>query len=88
MDSHFTLLYLQRGGDEANPLAITLLGGGLGVFVGVKAIGIGLAAALFCVLKNFKNGRIGVILALGLYQLLLIYHLALYFNWYPGSILP
>ncbi|MBO45762.1 MAG: hypothetical protein CMJ96_02590 [Planctomycetes bacterium] len=88
LDSHFTLLYLQRGGDEANPMAIALMGSGISVFVLVKALGIGFAGALFCVLKNFKNGRLGVLIAFGLYQVLLIYHLSLYFNWYPGSVLP
>ena|GEM_PF-3702317 len=69
-------------------MAIALMGSGISVFVLVKALGIGFAGALFCVLKNFKNGRLGVLIAFGLYQVLLIYHLSLYFNWYPGSVLP
>ncbi len=88
MDSHFTLIYLQRGGEEGNPVAIALLESGMGTFILVKALGIGVAAALFCLLKNFRNGRIGVFIALSLYQILLIYHLSLYFNWFKGSVLP
>ncbi len=88
MDSHFTLIYLQRGGEEGNPVAIKLLEGGMSTFILTKALGIGLAAALFCLLKNFRNGRIGVFIALSLYQILLIYHLSLYFNWFEGSVLP
>jgi len=84
-DSHFTMLYLQRGGEEANPVAVALLNMGPGVFVLVKALGIGLAASLFCIFKNFRNGRIGVVIALLLYQLLLLYHLTLYLNLYPQS---
>ncbi|RMH05394.1 MAG: hypothetical protein D6702_00430 [Planctomycetota bacterium] len=88
LDSHFTLIYLQRGGEEGNPVAIALLASGIGTFILVKAVGIGLAAALFCLLKNFKNGRRGVFLALALYQALLLYHLSLYFNLVPGSVEP
>ena len=86
MDSHFTLLYLSRGGQEGNPIAQALLNSGIQSFLWVKALGIGLAACLFCVLKNFQNGRLGIILALCLYQLLLVYHLALFLNLYPDSV--
>ena len=88
LDSHFTLIYLQRGGEEGNPVAIQLMEGGMVTFILVKALGIGAAAVLFCLLKNFRNGRVGVLVALALYQLLLFYHLSLYFNWYDGSVLP
>ncbi len=88
LDSSFTLNFLQRGGEEGNPLALALLEQGVGVFLLVKSLGIGLAASLFCVLKNFRNGRIGVLLGLVLYQLLLLYHLSLYFNFWPGSVQP
>jgi hypothetical protein len=81
LDAHFTLIYLQRGGEEGNPVAVQLLAQGMGSFIGVKAAGVSLGAAVFCVLANFRNGRIGVIIALSFYQLLLLYHAALYFNW-------
>jgi hypothetical protein len=80
LDAHFTLIYLQRGGEEGNPVAVQLLVAGMGSFIGVKAAGVSLGAAVFCVLANFRNGRIGVIIALSFYQLLLFYHAALYFN--------
>lgn len=88
LDSHFTLIYLQRGGEEGNPVAIALLESGMSTFILVKGSGIGVAALLFCVLKNFRNGRIGVFIALVLYQALLVYHLSLYFNWFEGSVAP
>lgn len=79
LDAHFTLLYLIKGGEEANPIAVMLMDGGIPVFVGVKSLGVGIGAALFCILKNFPNARMGVALALLAYQVLLIYHLFLYF---------
>ncbi len=88
LDSHFTLIYLQRGGEEGNPVAIALLGSGMGAFVLAKAVGIGIAALLFCLLKNYRNGRIGVAISLLLYQLLLVYHLTLYLNLFPGTVQP
>jgi hypothetical protein len=80
LDAHYTLLYLQRGGQEANPVAVALLDQGMGVFIGVKAAGITLGAAVFCILNHFRNGRVGVVVALSFYQALFIYHLLLYFN--------
>ncbi len=80
LDAHFTLIYLQRGGEEANPVAVKLLYAGMGTFIGVKAIGVGLGSLVFCILNNFRNARIGVMLALGFYQALLLYHMSLYFD--------
>ncbi|MHC4824565.1 MAG: DUF5658 family protein [Planctomycetota bacterium] len=81
LDAHFTLIYLQRGGEEANPVAVRLLYAGMSTFIGVKAVGVGLGALVFCILNHFRNARIGVILALSFYQLLLIYHMSLYYGW-------
>ncbi len=81
LDAHFTLIYLQRGGEEANPVAVRLLYAGMGAFIGVKAIGVGIGTAVFCMLNNFRNARIGVAIALTFYQLLLFYHMSLYFGW-------
>jgi|FLOH01.1.fsa_nt_gi hypothetical protein len=81
LDAHFTLIYLQRGGEEANPVAVRLLSAGMGTFIGVKAFGVGLGTAVFCMLNNFRNARIGVIISLVFYQLLLFYHMSLYFGW-------
>ena len=80
LDAHYTLLYLQRGGQEANPVAVALLDMGTPMFIGVKAAGITLGAAVFCILNHFRNGRMGVIVALTFYQALFVYHLLLYFN--------
>lgn len=86
LDAHFTLIYLQRGGEEANPVAVRLLFAGMGAFIGVKAFGVGLGTAVFCILNQFRNARIGVVIALTFYQLLLVYHMSLYFGWYGNVI--
>ena len=86
LDAHFTLIYLQRGGAEANPIAAWLLEAGMGTFFLVKSLGISLGAILFCVLKNFPNARVGVLAALVLYQTLLLYHLALYGNFFGATL--
>lgn len=80
LDSHFTLLYLARGGEEGNPVAAFLLGSGLETFLGAKAIGLGLGIALFGILKNFPNGRRGLLAIFGIYSLLLLWHLILFFR--------
>ena len=86
LDAHFTLIYLQRGGAEANPVAAWLLDAGMGTFFFIKSLGISLGAILFCVLKNFPNARVGVLAALLLYQVLLFYHFALYGNFFGAML--
>jgi hypothetical protein len=80
LDSHFTLMYLARGGEEGNPIAVLLLGASMATFLIVKALGMGLGTALLCILKNFRNARLGVLFVLIGYQLLLLWHLLLYFR--------
>lgn len=80
LDAHFTLIYLQRGGEEANPVAVRLLGLGMGAFVFLKGLGISAGAVFFCLLRNWRNARRGVLLVLVFYQLLFVYHLLLYTN--------
>ncbi len=87
LDAHFTLMYLQRGGEEANPIAVRLLAMGPQAFVFFKGLGITLGAVFFCVLRNWPNARRGVLLALFLYQVLFVYHLLLYTG-RIGNVLP
>jgi len=88
LDGHFTVIYLQRGGAEANPIASGLLEAGLGTFFLVKSLVIGLGILLFCVLKNFPNARLGVLISLFFYQGLLLYHFLLYGNFMGMKMLP
>jgi uncharacterized protein DUF5658 len=80
LDAHFTLIYLQRGGAEGNPVAQILLNAGVPIFITAKNLGIGLGVLLFCMLKNFPNSRRGIFLVLTFYSVLTIYHILLYTN--------
>lgn len=80
LDAHFTLIYLQRGGEEANPVAVGMLNLGMEAFIFIKGLGITAGAVFFCLLRNWRNARFGVLLVLFLYQALLVYHLLLYTN--------
>ncbi|MEW6071439.1 MAG: DUF5658 family protein [Planctomycetota bacterium] len=77
-DSFFTLVHLQAGGVELNPVAIALLGAGRTGFVLAKSLLIGLALAVLAVHKNFFLARVGLWTAAGMYTLLLAYHLTLF----------
>lgn len=80
LDAHFTLIYLQRGGEEANPVAVGMLHLGMGSFIFLKGLGISAGAIFFCLLRNWRNARLGVLIVLFLYQVLFIYHLLLFTN--------
>ncbi len=77
-DSFFTLLHLQAGGIELNPVARALLGTGRGSFVFTKSFLIGLALVVLVIHKNFFLARIGLWTAAGTYTLLVAYHLLLF----------
>jgi hypothetical protein len=77
-DSYFTLVHLQAGGIELNPVAKALLGAGRPGFVFAKSILIALALVVLAVHKNFYLARIGLWTAAGTYTLLVIYHLSLF----------
>jgi len=77
-DSYFTLVHLQAGGVELNPVAAALLGTGRAGFVFVKSFLIALALCVLCVHKNFFLARVGLWIAAGSYTLLLAYHLSLF----------
>ncbi len=87
LDAHFTLIYLQRGGEEANPVAVGMLNLGMWAFIFLKGLGISAGAVFFCLLRNWRNARFGVLLVLFLYQVLLVYHLFLYTN-VIGNVAP
>jgi hypothetical protein len=87
LDAHFTLIYLQRGGEEANPVAVGMLNLGMWAFIFLKGLGISAGALFFCLLRNWRNARFGVLLVLFLYQVLLVYHLLLYTN-VIGNVVP
>lgn len=77
-DSFFTLLHLQAGGIELNPVARALLETGRSSFVFTKSFLIGLALVVLVIHKNFFLARIGLWTAAGTYTLLVAYHLLLF----------
>jgi hypothetical protein len=77
-DSFFTLIHLQRGGSEANPVAAVLLLTGRTSFVFWKSSLIAVALLVLCVHKNFNVARYGLWVAALCYTLLLVYHISLF----------
>lgn len=77
-DSYFTLVHLQAGGIELNPVAAELLTLGRFEFVLVKSLLIGVALVVLAIHKNFGLARIGLWVSAGTYSLLVIYHLSLF----------
>ena len=77
-DSYFTLVHLQAGGVELNPVAAALLAGGRKTFVVGKSALIALALLVLCVHKNFFLARVGILVSAGAYTALLAYHLLLF----------
>ena len=77
-DSFFTLVHLQAGGIELNPVARVLLETGRGNFVFTKSFLIGLSLVVLVLHKNFTLARVGLWAAAGTYTLLVGYHLQLF----------
>ena len=77
-DSYFTLVHLQAGGVELNPIADWLLEQGRAPFVLYKSALITLAVLVLCIHKNFYLARIGLWVASGTYTVLVLYHLSLF----------
>jgi len=77
-DSFFTLLHLQAGGIELNPVAEGLLRSGRVGFVFWKSMLISVALLVLTLHKNFWLARLGLWMAAGSYTLLVGYHLYLF----------
>jgi hypothetical protein len=73
-DAFLTLLWLGRGGREANPVMDFLLDIGPWAFIAQKCLVVGLWLVILVVHKNFRLARIGLYSALVVYGLLLIVH--------------
>lgn len=77
-DSYFTLVHLQSGGIELNPVAAALLRTGRTSFVLTKSVLIALALVVLAIHKNFFLARIGLWTAAVTYTLLVVYHVSLF----------
>ena len=77
-DSFFTLVHLQAGGIEVNPVADALLRTGRFGFVFAKGALIGCALLVLTLHKNFWLARTGLWISTAAYTALVIYHLTLF----------
>jgi hypothetical protein len=77
-DCFFTLVHLQNGGSEVNPVADMLLKTGLMNFVLIKSALVALALLVLCLHKNLRVARIGLWAAAAAYAVLIGYHLLLF----------
>ena len=77
-DSFFTLVHLQSGGVELNPVAERLLRTGRFGFVFWKCALISLALIVLSLHKNFWLARMGLWVAAGAYTVLNLYHMTLF----------
>lgn len=76
-DAFFTMLWLERGGGEANPVMHFLLDIGPGAFLIQKCLVVGFWLVILLVHKNFRFARIGLYASLAVYATLLITHFAI-----------
>ena len=77
-DSFFTIVHLQNGGIELNPVAAALLESGRTGFVVWKSTLIAVPLLVLCVHKNFALARLGIIAAAVTYTALCVYHISLF----------
>lgn len=73
-DAFLTLMWLSRGGREANPIMDFFLDIGPGAFIVQKCFIVGIWLVVLLVHKNFRFARIGLYAALAVYSLLMIVH--------------
>lgn len=73
-DAFLTMLWLQRGGREANPIMDFFLDIGPGAFLLQKCLVVGIWLVVLLVHKNFRFARLGLYASLVVYALLMIVH--------------
>lgn len=76
-DAAFTLLWLQRGGGEGNPVMQFMLDIGVGAFLFQKCIVVGIWLLILTAHRNYRSARAGLWSTLSAYTLLIVYHLVL-----------
>jgi hypothetical protein len=74
LDALFTLLYIERGGVEANPLMALAINLGVRTFVGLKMGLTGVGTVLLALHQNFRLGLRGLYSIVLTYLVLLAYH--------------
>lgn len=76
-DALFTMMWIARGGGEANPVMDWMLRQGDYVFLLQKCLVVGVWLVFLLVHKNFKMARFGLLALACIYGLLVIYHVTL-----------
>lgn len=74
LDALFTLLYLQRGGAELNPLMDAAIRTGVVPFIAIKCGLTFVGITFLCLHKNFRFVRLLILVVLNMYVLLMAYH--------------
>ena len=77
LDAVFTLLYIQKGGSEANPIMAAVIEWGPQPFLVLKCVVTNVGLLVLCLHKNFKYVKQVIGALLGIYGALLVYHLYL-----------
>lgn len=77
-DCFFTLVQVDRGAKELNPVAQVLLDQGPGLFILIKSLGIGLILCFLCLHKNFRLARMTMLFAFLMYLGIFVYHIDIY----------
>ncbi len=76
-DAFFTMLWLERGGREANPVMDFFLDIGPSAFLIQKCLVVGAWLLLLLVHKNFRFARLGLYASLVVYAVLMVIHFGL-----------
>lgn len=76
-DAFFTMLWLDRGGREANPVMDFFLDIGPTAFLAQKCLVVGFWLLILMAHKNFRFARIGLYAALVVYGVLILLHFSI-----------
>ena len=78
LDAVFTLMHLQRGGGEANPVMDALIqGAGARPFIVLKCVVTNLGLVVLCLHKNFRYVKAVIAALFAIYAGLFLYHIYL-----------
>jgi len=77
VDSVSTLVYLDKGGREINPIARWMIEQGDDFFILTKGVVSGVCILFVMVHKNFKYSRVAIIFGFLFYLALTVYHIIL-----------
>jgi hypothetical protein len=78
LDALFTLLHMQHGGQEINPIMRQALAGGPELFLGIKIFGTALGVVFLAIHQHFRLSRMALRCAAAVYGVVLAYHAVLF----------